>query len=55
MPCRKEKGKPPNPTDELGWRSWVSYKLGQHTAYFKILIPLIVVILGLILGLYFKP
>jgi len=46
--------KKPDPTDDVAWKMWVTYKLGQHTMAFKVLIPLVVIILGLVVGLWFR-
>jgi len=48
------KTKKPDPSNDLEWRTWVTYKLGQHTMAFKVLIPLVVVILGLVVWLWVK-
>jgi len=40
--------------NDLQFKIWVIEKISTHDAYFKILIPLIVTLIGLILGLYIR-
>jgi len=54
MNWKKRQKKYPNPQNDVAWRMWVMYKLGQHTMAFKVLIPLVVIILGLVVGLWLR-
>ncbi|MDI6814035.1 MAG: hypothetical protein QMD10_10920 [Desulfitobacteriaceae bacterium] len=40
--------------DEVEWRLWVTGMLNRHEGMLKVLIPLVLAVLTLIVGLYFK-